>query len=105
MRIALVGDPAIAKPLRFGDPGDGMGIEPQPDDDAWIEKVVEVAGSLGFNKMRLRWKLLRWSENRRKSRRRREQWFTHVRYEHKTCPECGAVHDKAEPVCTRCGAK
>ena len=33
--------------------------EPTGDGD-WIEKVVNVAGALGFNKMRLRWKLIRW---------------------------------------------
>src|ERR1051325_619778 len=78
---------------------------PRPDDDAWIEKVVDVAGSLGFNKMRLRWKLIRWQESRRRSRRRREQQIAHIRYEHKTCPECGAIHDRSEARCTRCGAK
>src|SRR5262249_7028626 len=36
--------------------------------------------------------------------RRREQWVTHVRYQHKTCPECGAVQDRDEKVCTACGA-
>ena len=82
-----------------------MGTEPPPDDDAWIEKVVELAGSLGFNKMRLRWKLLRWQESRRKARRWREQRIAHIRYEHKTCHECGAVQDRGEATCTRCGAK
>ena len=45
--------------------------EKKEDGDAWIEKVVNVAGHLGFNKMRLRWKLIRWQENRRKAARRR----------------------------------
>ena len=31
-----------------------MSDEPQKNDDAWIEKVVNLAGNLGFNKMRLR---------------------------------------------------
>jgi membrane associated rhomboid family serine protease len=82
-----------------------MENEQKPDDDAWIEKVVEAAGSLGFNKMRVRWKLLRWQESRRKARRWREQRIAHIRYEHKTCPECGAVQDRDEAICTRCGAK
>lgn len=82
-----------------------MATDPAPDDDAWIEKLVAVAGALGFNRMRVRWKLLRWQESRRKSRRWREQRIAHIRYEHKTCPECGAVQDRAEAVCTRCGAK
>lgn len=82
-----------------------MGTEPPPDDDAWIEKLVDVAGALGFNKMRVRWKLLRWQESRRKARRWREQRIAHIRYEHKTCPECGAVHDRSDAICTQCGAK
>lgn len=79
--------------------------EPRPDDDAWIEKVVGVAGALGFNRMRVRWKLIRWQESRRKARRWREQRITHIRYEHKTCPECGAVQDRNEAICTSCGAR
>src|SRR5262245_26385646 len=82
-----------------------MGNEPPADDDAWIEKVVAIAGSLGFNKMRVRWKLIRWQESRRKARRWREQRIAHIRYEHKTCPECGAVQDRNEAICTGCGAK
>ncbi|MBA3463029.1 MAG: rhomboid family intramembrane serine protease [Deltaproteobacteria bacterium] len=79
--------------------------KPDEDDDAWIEKVVNVAGHLGFNKMRLRWKLIRWQNNRRKAARVREQQITHIKYAHKTCPECGHVQDKDEAVCTSCGAK
>lgn len=77
---------------------------PKQDDD-WIERVVDIAGSLGFNKMRLRWKLIRWQESRRKKARQREQVIAHITYAHKTCPECSAVQDKDEAVCTRCGAK
>lgn len=85
-----------------------MGAEskdaPEPDPDAWIEKVVSVASALGMNPVRVRWKLIRWQESRRRAQRRREQWFTHVRYQHKTCPECGHVQDRDEKVCTACGA-
>jgi rhomboid protease GluP len=81
-----------------------MGDEPKPDPDAWIEKVVTVAGALGMNPVRVRWKLIRWQEGRRRAHRRREQWVTHVRYQHKTCPKCGAVQDRDEAVCTGCGA-
>lgn len=87
-----------------------MGDEPNPkpgppaDPDAWIEKVVGVAGALGMNRVRVRWRLMRWQDDRRKSRRRREQWVTHVRYQHKTCPECGHVQDRDEKLCTSCGA-
>lgn len=79
--------------------------EPSKDDDAWIEKVVNVAGNLGFNKTRLRWKLIRWQANRTKAANLRAQQQLHIAYAHKTCRECGAVQDKEEAVCTACGAK
>ncbi|MDX2089070.1 MAG: rhomboid family intramembrane serine protease [Kofleriaceae bacterium] len=78
--------------------------EPTGDGD-WIEKVVNAAGALGFNKMRLRWKLIRWQERRRQAARRREQRVQHITYAHKTCGECGAVEDKDATVCGSCGAK
>jgi membrane associated rhomboid family serine protease len=77
---------------------------PEPEPDAWIEKVVRVAGALGMNPVRVRWKLIRWQEDRRRAQRRREQWVTHVRYQHKTCPRCRAVQDRDEKACTACGA-
>jgi membrane associated rhomboid family serine protease len=85
-----------------------MGAEsndpPKPDPDAWIERVVTAAQALGMNPVRVRWKLIRWQESRRRAQRRREQWMTHVRYQHKTCPECGHVQDRDEKMCTACGA-
>jgi membrane associated rhomboid family serine protease len=89
-------------------PDDKPGPDPGPArdaDDAWIERVVGLAGHLGFNKMRLRWKLIRWQEQRRRRARRREQVVAHITYAHKTCPECGAVQDRDEAVCTGCGAR
>ena len=84
---------------------DDKATNPKQDDDAWIEHVVNLAGNLGFNKMRLRWKLIRWQQHRRRKAREREQVFAHITYRHKTCHECGAVQDRNEAVCTRCGVK
>jgi rhomboid protease GluP len=78
---------------------------PSQDDDAWIERVVGLASHLGFHPMRTRWKLIRWQDRRRKRARLREQRSLRVAYAHKTCPECTAVHDRNEVICTRCGAK
>ena len=78
--------------------------ERRESDDAWIEKVVKVAGALGFNPMRTRWKLIRWQDGRRKAARQREQKIVHLRYRHKTCSRCGAVQDRDEAVCTACRA-
>lgn len=84
---------------------DNKAPDPKRDDDAWIEHVVGIAGQLGFNKMRLRWKLIRWQEARRRKARHREQVIAHITYAHKTCHECGSVQDKDEAICTHCGAK
>jgi rhomboid protease GluP len=77
----------------------------QPDDDAWIERVVGVAGHLGFNKMRLRWKLIRFQNERQRQANLRQQRVAHITYAHKTCAACGAIQDRDEAVCTSCGEK
>ena len=82
-----------------------MSEEPAKDDDAWIEKVVNVAGNLGFNKTRLRWKLIRWQDKRRKAKNLAEQERLRIDYAHKTCGECGAIQDRNEKICTACGKK
>jgi len=84
--------------------GDNTSSSKRNDDD-WIERVVGIAGSLGFNTMRLRWKLIRWQEARRKRARLREQAIARVTYAHKICRACGAVQDRNEATCTRCGSK
>lgn len=95
---------AASKDARNAASKDAPEAAPKSDPDAWIEQVVRVAGALGMNRVRMRWKLIRWQENRRRAQRRREQWVTHVRYQHKTCPMCGAVQDRDEKMCTACGA-
>jgi rhomboid protease GluP len=77
----------------------------QPDDDAWIERVVGVAGRLGVNQVRLRWKLIRFQNERRKRANLRQQRAIHIAYAHKTCASCGAIQDRDEAVCTHCGDK
>lgn len=85
-----------------------MTDEPTKDDDdggAWIETVAKAAGALGFNAVRVRWKLRRWRDKRLAAAEGRRQRLEHMRYEHKVCPKCTAVNDKAADTCSRCGEK
>ena len=79
-----------------------MADEPEP---AWIERVVNLAKAIGMNPVRVRWKLVRWQDSRRRAARRREQKVEHVRYAHKTCHECGSVQDRDAKTCSKCGVK
>ena len=46
----------------------------RPDDDAdWIDTVVKLAGALGFNQVRVRWKLQNW-RNRWQASKARAYW-------------------------------
>jgi len=71
----------------------------------WIDKVAQWSRHVGMNPTRVRWKLIRWHERRNRDRRRLEQKVDHIKYEHKTCDECGAVQDRDAKVCSSCGAK
>jgi len=78
-------------------------VAPNDDDHpAWIERVVAIAAALGANPVRVRWRLVRMVENRRRARRRRAQVVAHVAYEHRVCPTCSAVSARDEAVCARC---
>lgn len=75
------------------------------EDRDWTYTLARVAGMVGFNEMRVRWKLIRFQRSitdRKQSAQNRAEW---ARYEHKTCPGCGALQDKDERDCTRCGAE
>ncbi len=73
-------------------------------DSDLIETVVGVATSLGFDGVRLRWKLLRWQKAWREWRGRTGGQLGHVGYQHAICPECGQVQDRRERHCVKCGA-
>jgi rhomboid protease GluP len=82
-----------------------MSEEPEVDDFRWIERVVRIAGALGFNEVRVRWKLMRWAEKSRAARRRTRGAFTHVGYEHAVCHECGRIQPRGTRTCGGCGAR
>src|SRR5262249_44401434 len=58
-----------------------------------------------MNRVRVRWKLQRWHNDRRRAANSRAQKLVHLRYEHSVCPQCTSVNAYDEDVCTRCGAK
>ncbi len=69
----------------------------------WIDWVVALGGGLGFNKVRLRWKLMGWRDSWKTARHRTRSTMETVRYQHKVCPYCGTVQDKANKNCFNCG--
>lgn len=78
----------------------------KPDDEEfppWIDRVAGWAAAIGMNRIRVRWKLQRWHNQRRLARNAREQRALHVGYQHKVCPKCTAVNDRNDTVCSRCG--
>ncbi|HEY3445602.1 MAG TPA: rhomboid family intramembrane serine protease [Myxococcales bacterium] len=70
----------------------------------WTELVVKAAELLGFNPVRLRWKLHRMREEAAKAKVAASDKVTELSYAHKACASCGAVADQAEKKCPRCGA-
>lgn len=76
--------------------------EPKGETD-WVEVLVAVAGALGFNKVRLRWKLQIWRNKLTKKARGADNSRRHIAYEHQVCSECGQLNDQREQACTACG--
>ena len=76
----------------------------QRSDTDWIETVVQLAKSLGFDPVRLRWRLMRWQKAWQDWQHRARGQLDHASYQHKVCPECGQVQDRHERRCVRCGA-
>jgi rhomboid protease GluP len=101
------------QPVQGGDGGEGSGgsapQQPPPSRQEegrdWVDTVSTAAGWLGFNRVRVRWKLDNWRRRRGQARRRREQRSEHIHYQHKTCDNCGAVQDRDAAVCSRCGER
>ena len=84
---------------------DSKSNPPSPRDDrSWIERVVSATSALGFNPVRVRWKLQRLQKGWNASMRRTEQRIQHVRYVHQVCRACGAIQDREITRCERCGA-
>lgn len=61
--------------------------------------------ALGFNPVRLRWKLNRFKERSKRRGRSLENRSRALRYEHKVCANCGLTVDRVERRCPRCGER
>ncbi len=81
---------------------DGMADSQDEGGFDWVEAVVGLAGLVGMNRVRVRWKLMRWREKAAQQGRRAQARASHVRYEHKVCPRCGTINDRKAKVCVKC---
>ncbi len=76
--------------------------EPERD---WVDRVSALAGRLGMNPVRVRWKLEGWRRRTAAAGQRASQRVAEARYPHQFCPECGALVDQSDSTCVRCGAR
>lgn len=81
------------------------GRDDSNDDPDWIDRVSSIAGALGFNKVRVRWKLQRFVNERQRKQRAADNRAERLSWDHKICPECGAINDRTDKVCSQCGAR
>jgi rhomboid protease GluP len=72
-------------------------------DGDWVETVVKVAGALGLNRVRVRWKLEALRKRWNATRFRAGEQAQHIAYQHKLCPACGRLNDGTAETCLRCG--
>ena len=70
----------------------------------WIDTITKIAGALGFNSVRVRWKLMRWRKSTKHKGQGAVDTISHVGYEHRICPNCGRLQDGSHKICTNCGA-
>jgi rhomboid protease GluP len=75
-----------------------------PKDNDLVETIVGWASALGFNGIRVRWRLLRWQKAWQGWSKRKQGEMRHVGYRHAVCPRCGQVQDRQERRCVNCGA-
>lgn len=70
----------------------------------WVERLTKLAGSLGFNEVRVRWKLEGFRNRAKAARFRAGEQTEHIRYKHKICESCGRLNDGEAKECVKCGA-
>jgi rhomboid protease GluP len=70
-----------------------------------IEALVSVGRVLGFNPVRMRWKLRALAQRWVSRTRLYGQRVRHVGYANKVCPRCGAVQATDDSKCSQCGSR
>lgn len=78
-----------------------MAADDIPD---WIETIARTAGKVGLNAVKIRWRLVAWHKRWVQEGRRASGSLQNVGYQHKICPECGTINDRAEKRCSKCEA-
>ena len=76
-----------------------------PHSKDWIDTVVRWAGFLGFNQVRLRWRLMAWRESLKNKKFQGRAKMDHVNYANKICSSCGAIQDRSAKTCVQCGSR
>lgn len=76
--------------------------QPKKDDSDWVDHLTAAAGALGFNPIRVRWKLEALRKKTRATAFRATEHVEHVKYQHKICPSCGRLNDGGAAICVRC---
>jgi membrane associated rhomboid family serine protease len=69
----------------------------------WIETVSKIAGALGLNQVKVRWKLMAWRDSWKTTRHQAGVTAQHLGYAHRVCPHCGRIQDRSLKVCGDCG--
>jgi membrane associated rhomboid family serine protease len=65
----------------------------------------DILQSLGFNSTRWQWRIMRWRQSWERRVHKTRSVKEHATYQHKICDECGALMDRSESSCPRCGTK
>lgn len=75
-----------------------------PEDDDWIERACRLAGRVGLNEVRVRWKLMAWRKWWDEDSRLLAAWRD-ARREEVVCRGCGSLNvDRSAGACDRCQA-
>ncbi len=76
-----------------------------PNQEDWVERLTRLAGRLGLNPIRVRWKLERWRQRTTDRLALGRRQVQHVGFAHAVCRRCGRVQEREAQVCSGCGER